>query len=125
MSPHLHPADAGTDARSRLEEGADALARSKDELANEFRALIGEGERLVRSTTHLSAEALAQARESFRVKLSTAKERLGEMSTRAGEQGRQAAIATDEFVHVSPWTAVGVAAGVGFALAVVLSRRSA
>jgi ElaB/YqjD/DUF883 family membrane-anchored ribosome-binding protein len=123
-STHLHAASVAADSRSRLDEGAEALARSKDELAAEFRALIREGEELVKSSTNLSTEALAQARAKFRGKLLVAKEHLGEVSQLAGERGRQVAIATDDYVHDSPWTAIGVAAGIAFVLGAMLTRRS-
>ncbi len=54
-------------------EGGAALARSKDELWQEFRNLVSAGDALLRSTTSLSGEALAQAREQFREKLATAR----------------------------------------------------
>ena len=39
------------------------------------------------------------------------------------DKTRQAAKATDEYVHEHPWHAVGVAAVVGFLLGALISRR--
>jgi len=36
---------------------------------------------------------------------------------------RAAAKATDAYVHESPWTAVGIAAGVGLLVGVLIGRR--
>jgi ElaB/YqjD/DUF883 family membrane-anchored ribosome-binding protein len=42
----------------------------------------------------------------------------------AGESVKNAAIATDDYVHDSPWVAVGIAAGVAIALGFILGRQS-
>ena len=39
------------------------------------------------------------------------------------ERAKQAARYTDEYVHENPWRAVGVAAGIGLLLGLVLGRR--
>ncbi len=39
------------------------------------------------------------------------------------ERSKEAARATDEYVHDHPWQAVGVAAGVGFLLGMLIARR--
>ena len=112
--------NAGT---ASLGESSRALARSKDELMNDFRKLIGEGEALLRSTASLSGEALAQAREQFRGRLVDAKARVGEASHVAIDTGRKAAAATDDYVRANPWPAIGIAAGLGFVIGALLVRR--
>ena len=39
------------------------------------------------------------------------------------DKAREAARATDDFVHEEPWKAVGVAAALGLALGVLIGRR--
>ena len=39
------------------------------------------------------------------------------------QKAREAADATDEYVHDNPWQSVGVAAAVGFLLGLLVSRR--
>lgn len=112
--------DAGTAA---MADSVRALARSKDELLGDFRALIREGEALLRSTATLSGEGLGEARDRFRETLNDAKERVGDASRVAIDRGRQAVAATDGVVRANPWRAVGVAAGLGFVLGALLVRR--
>ena len=106
-----------------FEESGRALASSKDELMREFRNLIKDGESLLRSTTNVSGDALAQAREQFRSSLEEARTRIGEASRVAAERGRQAAAATDDYVRANPWTVIGAAAGVGVLVGILVSRR--
>jgi len=115
--------DAAASVAGYFQEGSEALGRSKDELMQEFQKLIGEGEALLKSTTSLSGEALARAREGFRVQLADARTRAGELSDAAREKGRQAAVAADDYVHANPWPALGVAAGMGFLLGALITRR--
>jgi ElaB/YqjD/DUF883 family membrane-anchored ribosome-binding protein len=42
----------------------------------------------------------------------------------AGESVKNAAIATDDYVHDSPWVAIGIAAGVSMAVGFILGRQS-
>ena len=37
---------------------------------------------------------------------------------------REAAVTTDEYVHENPWRVMGIAAGLGFILGVLLAPRS-
>ena len=39
------------------------------------------------------------------------------------ERTKEAARATDEYVHEHPWQAVGAAAGIGFLLGMLIARR--
>ena len=115
--------DAAASAFTHFEEGGAALGRSKAELVQEFRNLIGEGEALLKSTASLSGEALKQAREHYRGKLADAKIRVEALSASAQERGRRAAAATEDYVRANPWPAVGIAAGLGFVIGVLSSRR--
>lgn len=115
--------DAAASAVAHFEEGSAALGRSRDELMQEFRNLIGEGEALLKSTASLSGEALAHAREQFRGKLAEAKSRIDALSTAAQEGGRRAVVAADDYVRANPWPAVGMAAGLGFVIGALALRR--
>jgi ElaB/YqjD/DUF883 family membrane-anchored ribosome-binding protein len=114
---------AATSGIASFEASGRALAQSKDELMREFRNLIRDGESLLRSTTNVSGDALAQAREQFRTRLEEARTRISEASRVAAERGRQAAAATDDYVHANPWAVIGAAAGIGVLLGILVSRR--
>ena len=104
-------------------DGSSELIRTRDELAGAFRTLVAAGEELMRQTTNLPGDAVVQARERFREALTAAQSRVGEFSAQAREKGRTAAVAADRYVHDEPWTAIGVAAGVGLAAGALLFRR--
>ena len=119
-----------TAARARTNSGAAsnadsgrALSHSKDELKHHARSLVRDGEALLRTTTNLSGEALAQARGRLRGQLVKANARLDAAARTAVDRGRKAAVATDEYVHAKPWPAITVAAAAGIVIGVLLARR--
>jgi ElaB/YqjD/DUF883 family membrane-anchored ribosome-binding protein len=46
-----------------------------------------------------------------------------EVEHRVVDQAKHAAKATDTWVHDHPWTAIGIAAGIGVLLGLVVNRR--
>ena len=124
------PVDFGTQTRDALNAGAagapddsSELMRTRDELAGAFRTLVAAGEELMRQTSSLPGDAVAQARERFREALTAAQSRIGELGAQARAKGRTAALAADRYVRDEPWTVIGVAAGVGIAAGALLFRR--
>src|SRR4051812_42513400 len=110
-------AATSSDAKERLQEGADALAQSKDELLSAFENLVDEGKAFVKSTAGLSGEAVEEAREKLAARLADVKYRWGDWSQTARTKGRQAALAADDYVHAKPWLAVALVAGAAFLIA--------
>ena len=62
-------------------------------------------------------------RAQVEAKLLAAKLRLQEMQGDAVDRARDAARATDDYVHDNPWQAVGAAAAVGFVVGMLMTRR--
>ena len=54
--------------------------------------------------------------------LDAAKQRLEDAEAMMIEKTKAAALATDEYVHDNPWRAVGIAAGVGLVIGMLISR---
>ena len=103
-----------------MEEGAERVKRTvTSELAN----LITDVEDLVKKLANVSDADVARVRQRVEEKLGTAKDTLRAGSKRITESARQAAGATDEYVHESPWQAIGVAALAGVAVGFLLTRR--
>ena len=118
----LVPSDT-TLAQTWLDDGGRAIDPSHDELTREFRELVEEGGALLRSMTNLSGDALVRARARFRGRLAGAKSRLIGSSGAAVGRGRQVAAAADNYARTNPWPAIGIAAGVGFLIGLLATRR--
>jgi ElaB/YqjD/DUF883 family membrane-anchored ribosome-binding protein len=94
---------------------------NKDKLLSDLRVVIKDAEELVRLNT--SPERMTSMRERLSDTLQQAKTTLTRLEEDALERGKQAAQTTNQYVHEHPWTSVGVAAGIGLLLGMLVARR--
>jgi len=87
-----------------------------EKLVGDVKVLVADVEELVRATAAQSGEKLAAARARVQAALATARETVVVRT-------KEAAQATDEYVHENPWTSVGVSAGLGFVIGFLIGRR--
>lgn len=112
-----------SDTLDRVSEKAHNLVESKDQVVSDFKALLAEGESLFKSATAGGDSALAAARDKFKEQLDVAKARYYELQDATVKQAKQAATATDDYVHGNPWTSVAVAGGVGLLVGMLIMNR--
>lgn len=91
----------------------------KDDLAT----VVRDAEALIKASAEHGGEKTAEARARIRESLDAAKRRLHEAEQSAVRHGEEAVHATEEYARRNPWQAMGVAAGVGLILGVLLARR--
>lgn len=96
---------------------------TKDKLVADLRVVVADAEELLRATAGQAGEKVAVARERIQESLTAAKARLAVAQEELVERTKQAARATDEYVHENPWRAVGIAAGVGVIIGMLIARR--
>jgi ElaB/YqjD/DUF883 family membrane-anchored ribosome-binding protein len=89
------------------------MARSTDQVVDDFNAVIADTEQLLKSVGSAGNERSGALRDSIQKNLATAKERLVEFQDAAAERTRAAAQATEDYVSDNPWRSMGVAVGVG------------
>ena len=96
---------------------------SKDKLVSDLKVLIGDTEELLKATAGQAGEKVAIARERIQASLAVYKDKLIDAERAMMERTKEAARATDEYVHEHPWQAVGVGALFGLLLGVLIARR--
>ncbi len=96
---------------------------SKEKLMQDLRVVVRDAEDLLRATAGQAGDKVASARERIQESLSVAKERLVAAEHAVVEKTKEAARATDEYVHENPWKSVGIAAGVGLIVGMLISRN--
>jgi ElaB/YqjD/DUF883 family membrane-anchored ribosome-binding protein len=99
-------------------------ARSPDELLDEFKSLLHQGQELLNATANLSGEAITTARDQFQFKWDEARNRLGDFQSYAIDRSQHARDLTTTYVHDHPWWAISVATGVGVLIGFSLNRHS-
>ena len=98
-------------------------AVTKDKLVQDLKIVVSDAEELLRATANQAGEKVAAMRERAQENLHRFKVKLAEAEDVVVDKGKQAARVTDEYVHDNPWKAVGVAAGIGLLIGLLIGRR--
>lgn len=96
---------------------------SSEKIVADLKVLIADSEELLRASAGQAGEKIAAARERIQASLASMRVRLAEAEKVVLQKTKEAAKATDTYVHEHPWKAVGIAAGIGFVLGLLISRR--
>jgi ElaB/YqjD/DUF883 family membrane-anchored ribosome-binding protein len=78
---------------------------------------------MLKLTANQAGEGAVQLRERVRDRMSKAKVELIHLQQATVEKAKAAGHATDVFVHENPWKSIGIAAGVGLVVGLLISRR--
>ena len=96
---------------------------NKDKLVADLKLVVADAEELLRATASQAGEKVSAARARIEASLASAKIKLSDAERAALEKAKEAAKVTDEYVRDHPWHAVGIAAGIGFLLGLLIGRR--
>ena len=96
---------------------------SGEKLGSDLKTVLADVEALLKQAASSTGQQAVELRERAAENLHRASLRLSEARVAAAEKSRVAARRTDDWVHANPWAAVGAAAGVGFLLGMLVSRR--
>ncbi len=96
---------------------------NREQLAADVRHVLDDVQALLSQAAESSGEKAHELRARAAEQLRRALARLGDLQHVAAERSRAALHATDDWVHMHPWGAVGLAAGVGFLVGLLVSRR--
>jgi len=94
-----------------------------DKLIEDLKVVIRDAEALIKATSAQTGEKIQEVRAKAEESLRQAKVRLTAAEAEALKQVREVADATEEYVRENPWQSIGVAAGIGLLLGVLISRR--
>jgi len=98
-------------------------AVSKDKLIADFKVVVADAEELLRATAHEAGDKAADLRARLQSRLAKAKDQLADAEAVIIDKAKQAGRAADDYVHDNPWRSVGIAAGVGLIIGLLIGRR--
>jgi ElaB/YqjD/DUF883 family membrane-anchored ribosome-binding protein len=96
---------------------------TKEKLISDFKVVVADAEALLKASAGQGGEALAAVRTRVQESLKVAKEKMLDAEEELLAKTKAAARVTDEYVHDHPWHAVGIAAGVGLVIGMLIGRR--
>jgi ElaB/YqjD/DUF883 family membrane-anchored ribosome-binding protein len=115
---------ANRQGASRRRSTAPAADSAMSGVSLEFHNFVADIEDLIKSTTSLSGDDLASAKEKIGERIAAAKESAEAMGDALAHRAGKAVAVTNEYVHEQPWKAIGIAAAVGFLLGAAVARRA-
>ena len=95
---------------------------TKEKLATDVKAVLDDAEELLRQSAASTGEQAVQLREKAMALLRQAREKAHALQETAIVKSKQAARATDDYVHENPWRSIGVAFSVGVVLGLLVNR---
>ncbi|WP_018412472.1 DUF883 family protein [Methyloversatilis thermotolerans] len=96
---------------------------TKEKLVADLKVVIADAEELLRATANQAGEKVVELRARMQENLTSARHKLADAEAALKEKSREVARATDDYVHEHPWKSMGVAAGVGLLVGLLIGRR--
>ena len=96
---------------------------TSEQLITDFKVVVADAEALLKATANQGGEKLAEVRAKAEESLRVVKARMTEAQEALIVKTKEAAKATDVYVHENPWQAIGVAAGLGLLIGWLMGRR--
>ena len=94
-----------------------------DKLLQDLRVVVTDAEELLRATAGQTGERVEKIRAKAEESLRVARDRMQAAGKAVRQSAMDAADTVDEQVHKNPWAAVGIAAGIGLVVGILLARR--
>lgn len=99
------------------------IGDSTEKLLDEVREVVRDAEAVLQATAAQSGDRIDAVRTRAMDSVRKARERLAALEKGAVAEVREAAETADKYVHKNPWQAIGMAAGVGLLVGLLIGRR--
>lgn len=94
-----------------------------EKLVTDVKVLVNDTEELVKATTAQAGEKIMDIRNRTQETVNKLKPQLVKLEAAVVEKAKATATATDAYIHENPWTAIGVSAGIGLVIGLLIGRR--
>jgi ElaB/YqjD/DUF883 family membrane-anchored ribosome-binding protein len=95
---------------------------TQEKLVSDLKTLIGDAEELLKATANQAGEKVTVARQKIEQSLIEGKKALGDAEKVLRAKSKEYADIADDYIRENPWSAVGVAAGIGLILGLLIRR---
>lgn len=101
----------------------DIATVNKNRLIADMKVVMADADELLRVTAGQAGDKMAELRSKLQANLSNARATLADAQAVAIDKAKQVGHAADDYVHENPWRSVGVAAGIGLIVGLLIGRR--
>ena len=106
-----------------MSEVTDFSTNNKEKLVSDMKVVVSDAAEILRATAGVAGEKVGELRERIIDRLRDAKVRIADAEEMLVDRTKAAARATDDYVNDNPWRAVGIAAGIGLLVGIIIGRR--
>ena len=94
-----------------------------DKLVADLRNLVADAEELLKATASQAGDKIGVARQKIEQSLVEGKKALADAEKTLVKKSKECAEIADDYVRENPWSAIGIAAGVGLALGLLIRGK--
>lgn len=95
----------------------------RDKLIADMKLVVADAEELLRATANQAGDKVSELRGKIQDHLATARSSLADAQAAMVDRAKEVGRATDDYVQDNPWRSVGIAAGVGLLVGLLIGRR--
>ena len=94
-----------------------------ERLVTDVKLLVNDTEELVKATATQAGEKIVEMRKRAQDAANNIKPQLIKIEAAVVDKAKTTVTATDAYIHENPWTAIGVSAGIGLVIGLLVGRR--
>ena len=95
----------------------------KDRLVGDLRNLVADAEELLKATASQAGDKIGVARQKIEQSLIEGKKALADAEKSLVAKSKECAEIADDYVRENPWSAVGIAGGIGLVLGLLIRGK--
>lgn len=101
----------------------DGEASSKERLVGDLKNLVADAEELLKATASQAGDKIGVARQKIEQSLIEGKKALADAEKSLVAKSKECAEIADDYVRENPWSAVGIAGGIGLVLGLLIRGK--
>jgi ElaB/YqjD/DUF883 family membrane-anchored ribosome-binding protein len=99
------------------------MSVQSEKLVTDVKVLVNDTEELVKATAAQAGDKIVEIRNRAQDAVNNLKPRLKTLETEFVNKAKSSTAATDAYIKENPWTAIGISAGVGLVIGLLIGRR--
>jgi ElaB/YqjD/DUF883 family membrane-anchored ribosome-binding protein len=101
----------------------DSVREAQQRMSEELRNVVHDTEEMLKHKVQDAGEGYKTAREKLERTVKQARRELEGVEQAVIDRTKKAAKATDHYVHDHPWQSIGVGAGIGLLIGMLIGRK--
>lgn len=101
----------------------DGESFNRERIVNDLKTMMNDAEELLRATASQAGEKITVARQKIEQSLVEGRKAVADAEKSFVKKSKECAEIADDYVRENPWSAVGIAAGLGVVLGLLIRGK--